>query len=86
MLAMREKAAGADLLLCPELQLTGYPPEDLVLKPALVRAAADGGARGWSRRPPTPGPAMLFGTVVERTASSTMRCCSPTAAGSGAQR
>ena len=33
MLEMRKKAAGADLMLCPELQLTGYPPEDLVLKP-----------------------------------------------------
>ena len=32
-LAMRERAAGADLLMVPELQLTGYPPEDLVLKP-----------------------------------------------------
>lgn len=25
--------AGADLLLCPELVVSGYPPEDLVLKP-----------------------------------------------------
>ena len=37
MLAMRKRAAGADLLLCPELQVTGYPPEDLVLKPEFVR-------------------------------------------------
>src|SRR3981081_407034 len=28
---------GADLVLFPELALTGYPPEDLVLKPAFVR-------------------------------------------------
>ncbi len=36
----REKAAaaGADLVLFSELFLSGYPPEDLVLKPAFVRA------------------------------------------------
>ena len=33
MLAWRAKAKGADLVMFPELQLTGYPPEDLVLKP-----------------------------------------------------
>ncbi|MFP4005027.1 MAG: NAD+ synthase, partial [Alphaproteobacteria bacterium] len=31
--------AGADLVVFTELFLTGYPPEDLVLKPALQRAA-----------------------------------------------
>jgi NAD+ synthase len=34
-------ALGADLVVFPELVLIGYPPEDLVLRPALVRAAAD---------------------------------------------
>ena len=34
MLLWREKAQGADLIVYPELQLIGYPPEDLVLKPA----------------------------------------------------
>ncbi len=65
MLAWRDKAKaqGADLIVYPELQLIGYPPEDLVLKPALVaraeiellrlaKATADGG------------PAMLVGTVI----------------------
>ena len=33
-------AAGADLVTFPELVLVGYPPEDLVLRPALVSAAA----------------------------------------------
>ena len=53
-------AQGAELVLTPELQLTGYPVEDLVLKPEFVRrtleaterlvdATADGG------------PALLFG-------------------------
>jgi NAD+ synthase (glutamine-hydrolysing) len=30
-------AAGADLVVFPELAITGYPPEDLVLRPAFVR-------------------------------------------------
>ena len=39
---MRDEAAsrGADLVSFPELVLVGYPPEDLVLRPALVDAAA----------------------------------------------
>jgi NAD+ synthase len=38
----RDEAAalGADLVVLPELVLVGYPPEDLVLRPALVEAAA----------------------------------------------
>jgi len=39
-LAARAQAGGADLVITPELSLVGYPPEDLVLKPALVEAAA----------------------------------------------
>src|SRR5690242_5875965 len=31
------EAAGADIALFPELALTGYPPEDLLLKPGFVR-------------------------------------------------
>ncbi len=38
-LAARAAAPGADLLVTPELSVVGYPPEDLVLKPALVEAA-----------------------------------------------
>jgi NAD+ synthase (glutamine-hydrolysing) len=33
------KAAGADLVLFPELAVTGYPPEDLLLRPGFIRAA-----------------------------------------------
>jgi NAD+ synthase (glutamine-hydrolysing) len=33
------KGAGADLVLFPELAITGYPPEDLLLRPSFVRAA-----------------------------------------------
>ena len=31
--ATQAHAAGADLLLTPELALCGYPPEDLLLRP-----------------------------------------------------
>jgi NAD+ synthase (glutamine-hydrolysing) len=37
----RAEAAGADVLLLPELAVTGYPPEDLLLRPAFVAAARD---------------------------------------------
>ena len=33
------RAAGADLVLFPELAVTGYPPEDLLLRPGFLRAA-----------------------------------------------
>src|ERR671925_157522 len=33
------KERGADLVLFPELAVTGYPPEDLLLRPGFVRAA-----------------------------------------------
>ena len=36
--ARRAEAAGADLLLTPELALCGYPPEDLLLRPDFYRA------------------------------------------------
>jgi NAD+ synthase (glutamine-hydrolysing) len=35
--AARATAAGADLVCFPELAITGYPPEDLVLRPEFVR-------------------------------------------------
>ena len=35
------RAAGADLLVTPELAVTAYPPEDLLLRPAFVRAAEE---------------------------------------------
>jgi len=40
---VRDEAAtqGADLVVFSELVLVGYPPEDLVLRPALVEAAAN---------------------------------------------
>src|SRR5262249_9068048 len=35
------RSAGADLVVLPELAVTGYPPEDLLLRPGFVRAARD---------------------------------------------
>src|SRR5919109_596416 len=35
------RAAGADLVLFPELAVTGYPPEDLLLRPGFLRAARE---------------------------------------------
>ena len=34
----RRKASGADLVCFPELTITGYPPEDLLLKPSFIEA------------------------------------------------
>src|SRR5881394_3885457 len=35
------RTAGADLVLLPELAVTGYPPEDLLLRPGFVHAARE---------------------------------------------
>src|SRR3954466_8461707 len=35
------RRANADLVLFPELIVTGYPPEDLLLRPGFVRAAEE---------------------------------------------
>src|SRR3954451_2740726 len=63
MLEMRRKATGADLLMCPELQLIGYPPEDLVLKPEFVRRTHECTDQLVAATI-EPGPAMLIGTVI----------------------
>ena len=62
MLEWRKGATGADLIIFPEMQLIGYPAEDLVLKPAFaVRAAIEldrlAAATGDG------GPAMLVGSI-----------------------
>lgn len=67
MLAARNRAAkgsggGSDLVVFPELNLIGYPPEDLVLKPSLVeRAAAE--LHKLAEATASDGPAMLVGSV-----------------------
>ena len=52
---------GADLVVFSELYLTGYPPEDLVLKPAF-QAAARATLDDLAATLP-PGPAVLVGTI-----------------------
>jgi NAD+ synthase len=56
----RDRAAelGADLLVLSELVLVGYPPEDLVLRPALVEAAASA-LRELERDSASGGPALI---------------------------
>ncbi len=53
-------AAGADLVLFSELFLVGYPPEDLVLKPALQDAIAQT-MQALAAETADGGPAMLIG-------------------------
>ncbi len=62
MLAWRAGAVECDLIVFPELQLIGYPPEDLVLKPALAERAASELAR-MAAVTADGGPAMLVGSV-----------------------
>ena len=62
-LRARVQAAGqgADILVFPELFMSGYPPEDLVLKPAF-QAACRAAVEGLARETAAGGPAMLVGT------------------------
>ncbi len=63
--ARRARAAaaadGADLVLFSELFIAGYPPEDLVLKPAF-QAACRAAVEALARETADGGPAMLIGT------------------------
>ncbi len=62
MLDWRAKAKGTDLVMFPELQLTGYPPEDLVLKPEFVRRTMEAAERLIDATADG-GPAILFGSI-----------------------
>src|SRR5438552_19142450 len=57
----RAKADGADLVVLPELFICGYPPEDLVLKPAF-QAACRAAVEELARETAGGGPAVLIGT------------------------
>ena len=61
-IAARDEAArgGADLVVCSELAVIGYPPEDLVLKPALQTRAEEAIAT-LARHTGDSGPAILVG-------------------------
>jgi NAD+ synthase len=65
MLKTRADAGKTDLVAFPEMHLIGYPPEDLVLKPALIeRAAAE--MERLALCTGDGGPAMLVGSVFVR--------------------
>ena len=61
--AAREKARadGADLMVLPELFIAGYPPEDLVLKPAF-QSACRAAVEALARETADGGPAVLIGS------------------------
>ncbi len=61
--AHRAKAAGAQLVLFPELTLCGYPPKDLLLKPRFVADSVAAIARLATELPPSL--AVLVGFVRE---------------------
>jgi NAD+ synthase len=54
-------AQGADLVVFPELFIAGYPPEDLVLKPAF-QVACRAAIEALARETASGGPALLVGT------------------------
>lgn len=54
-------AMGADLVVTPELSISGYPPEDLVLKPAFV-AACEEAAEALALDTADGGPGIIIGT------------------------
>src|SRR5487761_2191832 len=58
---MTAAAQGADLVVFPELFIAGYPPEDLVLKPAF-QAACRAAVEALARDTADGGPAVLMGT------------------------
>ena len=55
---------GADLVMFTELYVSGYPPEDLVLKPSFVSACMEA-VREFARDTADGGPAVLIGTPWE---------------------
>src|SRR4051812_3465227 len=56
---------GADLVLYTELYLAGYPPEDLVLKPAFL-AACERAALDFAADTADGGPGVIVGTPLKR--------------------
>ena len=61
------ETAGCDIVAFPELSVTGYPPEDLVLKPAFHDACRRACETRWTQPP----------TARARAASSHRRCSDP---------
>ncbi|MDE8347196.1 MAG: NAD+ synthase [Acidocella sp.] len=58
---MRAAEMGADLVVTPELSISGYPPEDLVLKPAFI-AACEAAVAMLAAETADGGPGLIIGT------------------------
>lgn len=56
----KAKSEGSDLIIFPEFSIGGYPPEDLVKKPAFQQAAKKA-IEGLAKKTSDGGPAMLVG-------------------------
>ena len=56
---------GADLVLFTELFIAGYPPEDLVLKPAFL-AACERAVKEFAADTADGGPGFVIGTPLKR--------------------
>ncbi|MEQ1944467.1 NAD+ synthase [Mesorhizobium sp. VNQ89] len=56
---------GADIILFTELFIAGYPPEDLVLKPAFL-AACEKAAKDFAEDTADGGPGVIIGTPLKR--------------------
>jgi NAD+ synthase len=67
-------AAGADMVALPEMFICGYPPEDLVLKPAL-QAACRAMIEQLARETADGGPAMVIGTPWVENDKLYNACC-----------
>jgi NAD+ synthase len=63
MLAKRAEAGDVDLIVFPEMQLIGYPAEDMIEKPA-VSAQASVELHRLARATGDGGPAMVVGTLI----------------------
>ena len=62
---VRAQSPDSDLIVFPEMHLVGYPPEDLIQKPALIaRAALE--LEKLAADTADGGPAMLVGSVFVR--------------------
>ena len=76
--AARAEAAGtgADLVICGELAVSGYPPEDLVLKRAFQDAVEEG-VNKLAAKTNDGGPGILIGTPWRKDSLfTTPPCCS----------
>jgi NAD+ synthase (glutamine-hydrolysing) len=67
--AKTARSRGAELAVCPELTLSGYPPEDLLLREEFLRAH-DEALAGLARAVP-PDLAVLVGCLARNPASAT---------------